>query len=64
MGLLSDKRREVGDKAFKLKGGLTKLGETGVQVRGWLQPPCTAYTSPKLLSNSGSCTGMITKKSG
>ncbi len=33
VGLLTEKRREVGDKASKLKGGLTKLDETSEQVR-------------------------------
>ncbi len=32
VGLLAEKRKEVGDKAAKLKGGLTKLDETAVQV--------------------------------
>ncbi len=31
-GMLKEKQREVGDKAGKLKGGLQKLQETGVQV--------------------------------
>ena len=31
-GMLKEKRREVGDKAGKLKGGLQKLQETGEQV--------------------------------
>ena len=31
-GMLKRKRHEVGDKAGKLKGGLQKLQETGVQV--------------------------------
>lgn len=30
--MLKEKRREVGDKAGKLKGGLQKLQETGEQV--------------------------------
>lgn len=30
--MLKEKRREVGDKAAKLKGGLQKLQETGEQV--------------------------------
>lgn len=30
--MLKRKRHEVGDKANKLKGGLQKLQETGVQV--------------------------------
>lgn len=30
--MLKRKRHEVGDKAGKLKGGLQKLQETGVQV--------------------------------
>ncbi len=33
VGLLSEKRKELGDKATKLSGGLTKLDETSVQVR-------------------------------
>jgi hypothetical protein len=32
VGLLSEKRRELGDKANKLKGGLEKLSETSEQV--------------------------------
>ena len=31
-GMLKEKRREVGNKAGKLKGGLQKLRETGEQV--------------------------------
>lgn len=42
--MLKRKRREVGDKAGKLKGGLQKLQETGVQVAemqvGTAQAPC------------------------
>ena len=38
-GLLQQKRRQVGDKAGKLKGGLQKLAETGVQV-GEMQIVC------------------------
>lgn len=33
--LLSEKRTELSSKANKLKGGLTKLDETRVQVRLW-----------------------------
>jgi hypothetical protein len=34
VGLLGEKRRELGDKANKLKGGLEKLSETSEQVGG------------------------------
>lgn len=37
--MLKEKRREVGDKAAKLKGGLQKLQETGEQV-GDMQVVC------------------------
>ena len=38
--LLREKRVELGDKASKLEGGLTKLDETTVQVGGWV---CRSY---------------------
>jgi len=47
VGLLSEKRRELGDKANKLKGGLEKLAETSVQVRGrWCFHVCPGSQRP------------------
>ena len=47
--MLKRKRQEVGDKAAKLKGGLQKLQETGVQVADMqvcLQAPvCAGHAS-------------------
>ena len=48
--MLKEKRREVGDKAGKLKGGLQKLQETGEQVAnmqvGHLCLPCCLCSAP------------------
>ena len=49
-GMLKEKRREVGDKAGKLKGGLQKLQETGEQVAnmqvGHFCLPCCMCSAP------------------
>ena len=46
--MLKEKRREVGDKAGKLKGGLQKLQETGEQV-ATMQVCSTSCTSAHIL---------------
>ncbi len=51
-GLLTEKRAELGDKATKLKGGLEKLDETTVQVRGLAGGPFDAVV---YLGPAGSC---------
>ena len=54
--MLKEKRREVGDKAGKLKGGLQKLQETGEQVANMqvvhLCLPCCTCSAPLSVASS------------
>ena len=66
--MLKEKRREVGDKAGKLKGGLQKLQETGEQVAnmqvGHLCLSCCVCSTPLSSASSlqvhvGRCTSVF-----
>jgi dynein heavy chain, axonemal len=53
-GLLKEKKRELSDKAGKLRGGLTKLNETAVQV-GEMQARACASTD---------CVALVVRRAG